>query len=605
MINFSDVRASSQNGTYLRPQLMREHHFDLSGEWEFNFDDEDQGLTAGWHLGDKPLSRKIQVPFPPESKLSGIGDTSYHRVFWYRRVISAAEIAEAGFSSGNRLIIHFGAVDYRAEVWLNGSKVGSHEGGHVGFSLDVTHALVEGNNNLVLRVEDDPLDVTQPRGKQDWLENPHVIWYNRTSGLWQPAWLEAVSQLYVKGLRWNTKVEAAEVELELTLSDRPREVLEVSLTLSVDALELGHAVIKAGERHIRLTVKIPQQFNGQAYEDLLWSPQRPVLLDADIQLRDTKGEVFEHVKSYLGIRSVETCSGKFLLNDRPVFIRAVLEQGYWPDSHIAAPNAAALKREVELIKELGFNTARIHQKVEDPRFLFWADKLGLMLWGEFPATFEFSATAVSRVTKEWLDVINRDVSHPSIVVWVPLNESWGVQHIAHSVEQQEFSRALYRLTKAHDSSRPVVSNDGWEHTDSDLATIHDYEADPAVLQHRYRDAAAVSALLGGVGPAGRRMYVSDHAYKGEPVLVSEFGGIAFKTNTHSQDWGYSNASTPEDFAERVRLMCIALGPQSGLIGFCYTQLTDTMQEVNGLLDENREPKTSMAALRNAILGGNS
>lgn len=602
MSKFFEFRASDQDGTYFRPQLVREHAQELSGEWEFAFDDLDIGLAQGWHRGDKALSSKITVPYPPESKLSGINDTSFHNIFWYRRVLLASELAAAGFGEAETLMIHFGAVDYRCEVWLNGSKVGSHEGGHVSFSIDLTHALLEAHNVLVLRVEDDPHDVTQPRGKQDWLETPHVIWYNRTSGIWQPVWLEGVNPMHVRSIRWTTDVVRGEIALDVELPSRPLTPLTLDLDLHLGDTRLGSGSVTFSERSARLSLKIPHQNNGQAYDRLLWSPDHPVLVDADVKLGDAQGNTVDHFKSYLGVRTVETVSGKFLLNERPVFVRAVLEQGYWPESHLAAPSAHALRREVELIKELGFNTARVHQKIEDPRFIFWADKLGLMLWAEFPAAFEFSQTAVARITSEWLEAMHRDISHPSIVVWVPLNESWGVQHIAHSPEQQEFSRALYRLTKALDPSRLVISNDGWEHTSSDLATIHDYESSPVVLSKRYATQIKVQELLSGVGPAGRRMYVGQHAFAGEPTLVSEFGGIAFKGNSKGDDWGYSTASNPEDFSTKVRDMCIALGPESALIGFCYTQLTDTMQEVNGLLDENRAPKAPMQDLRSAILG---
>lgn len=601
MSKFSELLASEQDGTYLRPQLIREHHSELSGQWEFAFDDSDLGLSQGWHLGNHPLDREITVPFPFESKLSGIADASFHPVVWYRRELSESDLAEAGFGNGKQLLIHFGAVDYRCEIWLNGSKVGGHEGGHVGFALDLTSALKPSGNVLVVRVEDDPLDVTQPRGKQDWLETPHVIWYNRTSGIWQPVWLEAVDPMHLKDLRWSHDSTRGEIVLDVEFSARPTELLRLELSLNLGELNLGAGEISFDDRSARLVLRIPHQNNGQGYEKLLWSPSNPVLIDAEIKL-SAQSRILDHVKSYLGLRTVSACSGRFILNERPVFIRAVLEQGYWPDSHLSAPNAASLREEVELIKQLGFNTARIHQKIEDPRFIFWADKLGLMLWSEFPATFEFSPSALVRVTSEWTEAVRRDVSHPSIVVWVPLNESWGVQHIAHSSEQQEFSRALFHLTKALDSTRLVISNDGWEHTKSDLATIHDYEANPAVLAERYRDHSSVLELLSGVGPAGRRLYAGESGYEGEPVLVSEFGGIAFEGDSEDSHWGYSTASGPEDFIAKVRAMCLALGPDSALVGFCYTQLTDTMQEVNGLLDENRKPKAPLGDLRAAILG---
>jgi beta-galactosidase/beta-glucuronidase len=604
MTNFNEFRASEQDGSYFRPQLVRENFVNLSGPWEFAFDDENIGLKNKWHSGKVALDQTIMVPFPPESELSRIGDTSFHNVFWYRKSIPQELLQPDPSTPDQRSILHFGAVDYRCEVWLNGSRVTQHEGGHVGFEVDITDAIQDGGNVLVLRVEDDPLDVSQPRGKQDWQQDPHSIWYNRTSGIWQPVWLETVSPLHVVSLNFSTDLPKGEVELELSLSGRPKTPVDLELNLSVAGTWIGSVSVLTDEKHSKLAIRLPQLANEQGNQTLLWSPANPVLIDADLKMSEA-GTELDHIKSYLGMRSVGTSSGHFMLNDHPVFIRAVLEQGYWPESHIAAPSGDALKREVELILELGFNTARIHQKIEDPRFLFWADRLGLMIWAEFPATFEFSKTAVSRITREWTDAVLRDSSHPSIVVWVPLNESWGVQQITHVLEQQDFSRTMYRLTKSLDSSRPVISNDGWEHTKSDIATIHDYESDPSVLTKRYATKAALDELLSGVGPVGRRMYAGEHTFQSEPIVVSEFGGIAFKTRSREQDWGYSSAVDEQDFANKVGAMCIALGPESGVIGFCYTQLTDTMQEVNGLLDENRVPKTDMAKLRAAILGQNT
>jgi len=280
----------------------------------------------------------------------------------------------------------------------------------------------------------------------------------------------------------------------------------------------------------------------------------------------------------------------------------VLEQGYWPQSHLAAPSAEALRAEVELIKALGFNAARIHEKVEDPRFLYWADRLGLLLWGEMGSTYEFSPEAVSRITREWTDVVRRDRSHPSIVTWVPLNESWGVQQISHDEAQLSFAQSLYHLTRALDPSRPVISNDGWEHAISDILTIHDYAGTVEELDTNYRDIDAIRTLVAGMGPAGRRLQLIPREVEGQSIMVTEFGGVSFAPDAADDSWGYTTATSYEDFESRVSGLVGSLRDNPMLSGFCYTQLTDTMQETNGLTDANRKPKLPVAVIRSIVAG---
>jgi beta-galactosidase/beta-glucuronidase len=600
-------RASRQDGRYPRPQLVRADWTELGGDWGFAFDDADAGLAGRW-FDDPRFERSIQVPFPFESAASGIHDTGFHPVVWYSRSFGAGELARAAHSSARRLHLHFGAVDYRASVWVDGSFVGAHEGGHTPFSFDVTDALSPGReeHSLVVRAEDDPADVTQPRGKQDWRLDPHSIWYHRTSGIWQPVWLESTNPLAVTLLHWVPDLPTASVRVRIDLSRRPEPGTTVALNLTVDGKPLAHTITGLTATTQSLVLALPVQVNGQAYEELLWSPESPTLIDATVTVRtgattDTAGVVEDVVHSYLGLRSAATARGRFLLNDRPYYVRSVLQQGYWPESHLAAPSADALRRDVELIKELGFNATRVHQKIEDPRFLYWTDRLGLLVWGETPGAFEFGATAVRRMLAEWAEAIERDLSHPSIVTWVPLNESWGVQHIAHDPAQQHYARALVALTRTLDPSRPVISNDGWEHLDSDILSVHDYEYAGETLRARYSDDEAKGRLLAGPGPAGRRLLLPGQGVGERPVMLTEFGGISFATRYTDDDaWGYSSAKTADDFLERVNAVVAAVHESSFLAGYCYTQLTDTLQETNGLLDENRTPKAPIHRLRAII-----
>jgi len=435
--------------------------------------------------------------------------------------------------------------------------------------------------------------VSQPRGKQDWREDPHVIWYHRTSGIWQPVWLESVPPVAVETLHWTADPHAATVTAMLRLSATPSVPLPVRVRLVDGDLVLGTASTVTTALETTLVVTVPALTNGQAYEELLWSPENPRLVDATLDVGD------DRVSSYLGIRTTEAARGHFLLNDRPYYVRSVLNQGYWPQSHLTGPSADALRAEAQLIKDLGFNATRLHQKFEDPRFLYWTDRLGLLVWGEAPATFTYSPVTVERTVSEWLDIVRRDYSHPSIVTWVPLNESWGVQHIAHDVRMQHFARALVGLTKALDPTRPVVSNDGWEQVDTDIVAIHDYESDPAVVGPRYRNRAAIDAMVDGVGPAGRRLVLSG-AVDDAPVMLTEFGGISYDVDAVDDAWGYSAASSADDFEERLSGLLDAVHSSEVLAGFCYTQLADTEQETNGLVRADRTPKLPVERIRAII-----
>jgi beta-galactosidase/beta-glucuronidase len=540
----------------------------------------------------------IVVPFPPESAASGIGDPAYHPVVWYSREVEVPRRA-----NGARVLLHFGAVDFRAQVWLGGRYLGGHEGGNTPFSFDVTQAMTRGGDplTLVVRAEDDPRDVGQPRGKQDWRQEPHGIWYHRTTGIWQPVWLEVVPPLHVQDLSWRPDAEHGSVTVGVELNQRPQRPVTVRVRLRFGELMLAEVAFTQSEPRGSARITVPRQSNGQEREWLLWSPEHPRLIDAEVEIVSESGPA-DLVQSYFGLRSVGWAGGHFLLNDRPYYVRAVLEQAYWPDSHLAAPNPGAFESEVRLIKDLGFNTARLHEAVADPRFLYWADRLGLLIWGENASAYEFSTTAVERTTREWTAVVRRDLSHPCIAVWVPLNESWGVQQIAHDPAQLDYARALYHLTKALDPSRPVVSNDGWEHAESDIWTIHDYGITRAELAANYSDDATVARLLNGIGPLGRRMRLIPTPTDGKPVMVSEFGGISYNTATAGESWGYATVDAADDFEALLRELFEGIQSSPVLAGFCYTQLTDTLQEANGLTDAGRRPKLPVEVIRSIVAG---
>ena len=576
-----------------RPRLTRDRWIDLNGQWGFCYDDADEGLGARWFEHPEKFDRAITVPFCPESKLSGINDKSYHPYLWYRRTFTERPPA------GGRLLLHFGAVDYRAHVWVNGNLVATHEGGHSPFSADITAALTpEGEQVIVVRAEDQPLDMTQPRGKQEWLTEPHVIWYHRTSGIWQPVWLEPVADVHIEMFHLTPDIATSTVTVEATFNRKARGWL--ALTLAKDGRALAAQQVRVTGTTLKTIVHIPSGDEGVSRSDLYWTPDSPHLIDVAADLISDEGDKLDQVESYFGLRTAGFDRGRFLLNDKPTFLRSVLEQGFWPDSHLTAPSPDALRQEVELIKALGFNAARIHQKVEDPRFIYWCDKLGLMLWGEMANAYEFSPAAVDRFTREWLSVVDRDRSNPSIVTWTPLNESWGVPDIAHSKAQQDYASALYHLTKALDPSRPVISNDGWEHTISDIWGVHDYTQFPAQIADRYYTPEDVQKTLAGPGPQRKRLLLEPTDSRGQPVMLTEFGGLSFHPASGEPWFGYATASSEEEYLKMVEDLFDAIHNSPELAGFCYTQITDTLQEKNGLYNERREPKLPVDKLRDII-----
>jgi beta-galactosidase/beta-glucuronidase len=575
-----------------RPQLARRDWIDLCGSWFFTFDDANQGLQKRWMEGATPFSHTIIVPFPPESSASGIGDLQDHSCMWYQRSFRVEPLAD-----NERLIVHFGAVDYRAQVWVNGQLVAAHEGGHTPFNADISGALrLAAEQQIVVRVEDRADDLAQPRGKQDWQPEAHAIWYHRTSGIWQPVWLERVSDLHIAALRWTPNLKQGTLELEAQLSAVPPGPLQLQIQLSLHGTLLVDDQCRIEQNSLRRSFALnPAQLSMSRHE-ILWSPEHPNLIEATITLLNGAHTV-DLVSSYAGLRSVDCRHHRFLLNDRPYYQRLVLAQGYWPETHLAAPDTDALRREVELIKALGFNGVRLHQKVEDPRFLYWCDRLGLLVWGEMANTFVFSPTAVVRLTQEWIAVLERDYSHPCIVTWVPINESWGVPQLDGDQAQRNFVQALYHLTRALDPTRPVIGNDGWEYLVGDILGVHDYASDGAILQQRYGTSDAIEQTLQTIQPYFHALLLSDAQRNGQPVMLTEFGGIGYAPAPGEPWHGYGTVRSPEEFLAKYSELLDAVLASTSLAGFCYTQLTDTLQETNGLLYADRRPKMAIAAVQ--------
>ena len=558
---------------YPRPQFVRDNWLCLNGEWDFSFDTDS-------------FDRKIMVPYAHQTKLSGINVQDFHDIVWYRKGFTLPQSM-----NDRNIILHFGAVDYRCWVWVNDTFILEHTGGHVGFHADITHALRDGENEIRLKVEDDAGDLEMPRGKQFWEKTSRSIFYTRTTGIWQTVWLEAVNDTYLEKVWMTPDINRMALDVQYEIAGSGRSELKMEIFFE------GNLVTTYTVKDIRNEGKCSIGLDAQAllawqpFEQMIWTPESPRLFDIIFTV-SVDGKITDKVDSYFGMRKVSVENGKFLLNDRPYYQKLLLDQGYWEDSLLTAPTDEDYITDIRLAKEMGFNGVRKHQKIEDPRFLYHADRMGFLVWGEIAAAYSYSKKYVKRITHEWIEEIFRDYNHPCIVAWTPLNESWGVTSIMVDAQQQAHSAAMVYLTKSLDKTRLVVSNDGWEHTVTDLFTIHDYEGRKDVLKERYKDIETILASQ----PASRSLYANNWEYKGEPILVTEFGGISYKTGSWD-GWGYTSASSGEDYAERLYAVISAMLESPEIQGYCYTQITDVEQEINGLLTYDRKPKIDLNIIK--------
>ncbi|RBY77676.1 glycoside hydrolase family 2 [Geodermatophilus sp. TF02-6] len=568
--------------------LLRRPWTPLDGVWEFAADPDLTGTVGG-----VAFDRTVRVPYAPETPASGVHWKGPLDRAWYRRPLP-------GRAGDRRTVLHLGAVDRVCDVWVGGAHVARHEGGYTPFSVDVTDALGDGAD-LVVRADDDPLDLEAPRGKQDWRDEPHEIWYPRTTGIWRTPWLEELCARHIADVQWRGDPDTLRVDVR------------VELAVPVSGARL-HLRLRAGDRLLAddavrvdgTVVERTLQVGDGGFDDrwgLLWEPGDGRLLDAELALVTDTGEVLDEVASYTALRSVAVDDGRVLVNGRPVPLRLVLDQGYWPDTGATPPDVAALRRDLELTRALGFTGVRKHQKTEDPRWLALADRVGLLVWAEMPSAHRPGPTAAARLLREWPEVVAAHRGHPSVVAWVPLNESWGVQEVATDPRQRALVRALAATAEALDGTRPVSANDGWEALGGSILGVHDYAQDPVALAARYASREDVERAATGRRPDGRLTDLERAGVAGRAVVLSEFGGVALR---HPADddrgWGYADARSPEDLLARYRDQWAAVHASSVLAGACWTQLTDTYQEVNGLLTAERVPKCDPDAIRRATLG---
>jgi len=575
---------------YPRPQFVRNQQSweDLNGDWDFSFDDNNEGIDKKW-FSSFPQGQKIIVPFSYESPASGIGDTSRHDIVWYRKLL----LIDPKKRQGSKIMLHFEGSDYTTRLWVNGKFAGTHNGGYTRFSFDITHFIRPGNNTITVRVED-TFDISQPRGKQRWMEESFGCWYIQTTGIWKTVWLEYVNPEYIKSIKMAPIFSLGKLEIEADIEARSSDDMELAVSLSLRDVPVTDITAPVIENHVDLTVDVFSVFNRNV-NACAWTPENPNLYDISFILRKKK-KIIDEVLSYFGMRDIYIDGRTIMLNGKPLYQRLVLVQGYWKDSHLTPPDEQALVTDIDKVLSAGYNGVRIHQKVEDEKFLYWADVKGLLVWCEMPAAYEFNDFAIKCFTREWMEVVRQLYNHPSVITWAPFNESWGVAKIKTDIAQQFFTVSIYNLTKAYDKYRPVISNDGWEHTVSDIITLHDYEEKGEDFTARYEK--HLEEMLGNkiFHNFFKSLFADGYSYRGQPVIISEFGGIAF--DNPNDGWGYGNKeNTKEDFIKRFDAITSAVKSIDAICGYCYTQLTDVQQEVNGIMDIERNFKVDPEILK--------
>ncbi len=553
---------------YPRPQFRRDIWQSLNGEWEFGF-------------GDKQnYDRKINVPFSYQWQASGIGDTSVHDTIWYRRKFIVSE-------KNKRALLCFTVSDYETDVWVNGNHVIKHIGGFTPFYADITEYLKEGENEIVVRCID-TLETAVPRGKQSWTGEQFSCFYYPNTGIWGSVWIEFFGVDCIENYSLQSDIDnrrvygyietlygkADEAEIVLTFKDKQIKKQRVSL----DGKRTNYSINLAD--------------NAFDFGELLWWVDNPNLINVDYVLYKN-GKVCDNAHARIGLRKISVENGKIYLNDRPLFQRLILDQGYWEESGLTPPSIEALKKDIELSKAMGFNGARKHQKLEDPYFYYYAEELGFLVWAEMPSAYTFCDREVKAITAEWQEIVNVAKNFTSVIAYVPLNESWGAREIKTNKSQQNFARSLYYLTKSLDDTRLVSTNDGFENIEeSDILSIHDYK-----IKSAEEFPIKYNGNYDGMHPQGWALFADGHSYKGQPVLLTEFGGIAFVNEANGETWGYGNgAKNADDLCERLDQLIKGIA-KTEFQGYCYTQLTDVQLEVNGLLYADRTPKVAVDRLK--------
>lgn len=567
-----------------RPDFIRDQWVNLNGEWEFDFDDNNEGEKGKWY-NHRAFSKKIIVPFCFQSKLSGIEDKSLHDIVWYQRSFTLSEQFK-----GKSVILYFGAVDYYTKVWVNGVCVGEHKGGYSSFKFDITNQLRDDENLIAIRVEDTSTNASQPRGKQSWMKKNFGCWYTQVTGIWQTVWLEAVTGTYIDKFKITPDIQSGSIILDIYI----KGIIEdrtLDTTVYFKDKKIAVSSINVFRKHIQYTIDVKS--DEFEWKLMLWAPGTPNLYDIEFVVKkDDKLE--DCVKSYFGMRSISIRNGEVLLNNRPIYQKLVLDQGYFDGGLLTAASDEDYIHDIKITKQLGFNGVRKHQKVEDPRYLYWADRLGLLVWGEMGSPYEFDDDMITENTNEWRSVIERDYNHPSIITWTLMNESWGIPSVMVDKKQQNHTVSLYYMVKSYDDTRIVISNDGWDHTVSDILTFHNYEQNGDKLRESIIGKEKIlKEPISSIGniPCAKYLFAEGYEYSNQPIIISECAGIAYNGG---DGWGYGEkVNTEDEFLQRYKSIIKAIYDTSYIKGFCCTQLTDVEQEINGILSVDRKPKADV------------
>lgn len=565
---------------YPRPQLMRNDWINLNGIWEFEIDSGNSGRARNLHQAER-LSQTICVPFCPESTLSGIGCKDFMNAVWYRRSFTVPDPWRS-----ERVLLHFGAVDYDSEVWINGSSIGKHRGGHSSFSFEITDYLQEGDNIVTVSAVDDVRSGLQPGGKQSAKYDSFGPFYTRTTGIWQTVWLECVPRTYLESFKLNPDPDNASVHITAKVNGPLIQGMSCRFEAELDGKSVGMAEAMVSGHTVDITIAL--------LEVALWEPGQPTLYDLRIDLCLNQACI-DQVNSYFGLRTVTLQGRDMLINGKRIFQRLVLDQGYYPDGIMTAPSDDDLRKDIEIAMTAGFNGARLHQKIFEPRFLYWADRLGYLVWGEH-ASWGLDITTskgLERFLPEWLEAVERDYNHPSIIGWCPFNETWDLNG---TKQNDEVLRIVYQTTKLVDPTRPVKDTSGNFHVVTDLFSVHVYEQDPAKFAEFFEKMRLTGEAFNN--------HPKRQSYAGQPYHVSEYGGIWWDPETNSEKgWGYGQRpQSLEELKRRFEEITVCILNNPYISGFCYTQLYDLEQEVNGLYTYDRRLKFDAQFLRSVLTG---
>lgn len=586
-VNLKMHHVSFYKKEYPRPQLVRDNYMLLNGKWNFAFDEQGTGCADGYTKGFED-KLTINVPFAYQTEKSGIGKEKRVDCVWYSRKVTLTEEQCAG-----DVLIHFEGSDYETSVWVNGKYIGRDSGGYHRLTFDVTGTVNAGDNVITVMVTDD-YSVEKPRGKQRWKDENFGCWYTDTTGIYKTVWMEFVSHKRLANVvtEGNCDAHSVAVSYDVLNCDFVNESYGVKATVSFNGQAVAEITCPVTSAHSGMNIWLGEDIH-------LWEVGQGNVYEVSLQLISDQ-QTLDTLYTYFGLRKIVTGNGRFLLNDRPLYQKLVLDQGYWKGSDLTPPSEKALEKDITDMMAMGFNGARKHQKVEDERFLYYADMYGYIVWAEMPSMYKNTENSRKVFMREWKLAVAQQRNHPCVLVWVPFNESWGIEDILFDKTVQDFVNEVYYETKKTDGTRPVITNDGWEHTISDVLTIHHYEQDGEKLHGYFDSVEKCCAHLWQSHHKGA--FANGYRYNGQPILISEFGGTAFVKDTVGNNWGYGQGVTDNaEFLSRFDGLINAIDSLPHSCGYCYTQVTDVQHEVNGLLDFSHVSKFDKKQIKD-ILG---